>query len=214
VRTRPNIKRIPRVRCPAGFTLIEVMVALAVGGIVVSAGMAALATVQDRSEHALIATTGAIEAAATRATVVDWLSGAFYSVREQGIRFEGLDADEFGWEWDEVVFPSRARTPLRTAVTTIRLFLDTDPETPERGLVAELTGLVGSEPLRMELIPGATGISVRYLPYGDGPVEWSVSWVNQSQLPRAVELTLMDDPEYPLPPLLKMPIRVAMVGMP
>ena len=197
-----------------GFTLIEVLVAVAVGGIVLTAGMAALTTVQDRSEHALRATTGVMEAAAARTNLVDWLSGAVYSVREQGVRFEGLDAREYDLEWDELTFPTRARSPLRTPVTTIRLYLDTDSETPERGLVAELVGRVGAEPVRMELVPGATGLSLRYLPYAEGPVEWAESWVGQSQLPRAVEMTLLDAPGDPLPPLLRMPIRVAMVGMP
>jgi prepilin-type N-terminal cleavage/methylation domain-containing protein len=198
----------------SGFTLLEVMVALTVGGIVLMAGMAALTTVQDRSEHAALATTGVREAAAVRATIIDWLSSAQASSRELSVSFEGLDAKEQDLAWDEISFPTRSMTPLRTSPTAVRFFVDIDPETPEYGLVAELVGRPGEEPRRVELVPQAIGLDIRYLPFVDGPVEWSESWVGQTSLPMAVELTLREDPEAPLPPLLKLPIRVALAFRP
>src|SRR5690606_19492630 len=125
-------------------------------------------------------------------------------------RFEGLGAREHGLPWDELTFPTRAGTPLRTPVTLVRLYVDVDPATPERGLVAELTARSGEEPVRIELAPGAVGLRVRYLPAAEGPVEWAESWSGQPQLPRAVELTLLDAADAPLPPLLRLPVRVAL----
>jgi prepilin-type N-terminal cleavage/methylation domain-containing protein len=195
-----------------GFTLVEVVVGVAVGGIVLTAGFAALATVQDRSVHARDAAVLALEGATARATLVEWLATAQLQSSELGVRFEGLDAEEHGLEWDELSFPMRAPTILRAPATHVRLFLDTDPETPERGLVAELIGRLGDLPRRVELVPGATGLLIRYLPAVDGPVEWAESWVGQP-LPRAVELMLLDDPADPLPALLRFPIRVTMATL-
>lgn len=196
-----------------GFTLVEVVVGLAVGGIVLAAGFAALATVHDRSLHAREATTVALEGSAVRATLVEWLSTAQFQASELGVRFEGLDAREQGLPWDELVFPTRARTVLRSPWTAVRLYVDLDPETPERGLVAELTGWLGDEPRVLELAPQAVGLTVRYLPAVDGPVEWTGSWVGQPELPRGVELTLLDHPDDPLPPLLRLPLRVALATL-
>lgn len=197
----------------AGFTLVEVVVGLAVGGIVLMAGFAALATVQDRSGHAREATTAALEGSALRGTLIEWLSTAQLGSTALGVQFEGLDVGEHGVAWDELTFPMRASSPLRAPVTGVRLYVDTDPDTPERGLVAELIAQREGEPVRVELAPQATGLLIRYLPAVDGPVEWAESWVGQAQLPRAVELTLLDAPGDPLPPLLRLPVRVAMATL-
>jgi prepilin-type N-terminal cleavage/methylation domain-containing protein len=196
-----------------GFTLVEVVVGVTVGGVVLMAGFAALATIRDNSVGAREATTVALEGATARAALTEWLATAQLQSTELAVRFEGLDAAESDLEWDEISFPMRAPSPLRTPVTQVRLFIDTDPETPERGLVAELVGLRGELPTPVELIPAATGLLIRYLPAVDGPVEWAESWLDQQGLPRAVELTLLDSPEEPLPPLLRLPIRVALATL-
>jgi prepilin-type N-terminal cleavage/methylation domain-containing protein len=197
----------------AGFTLVELVVGMAIGGIVLLAGFAALATLQDRSQHALAATTHALEGATARATLIEWISTARLQSSSLGMRFEGLDSRELGLPWDELTFPTPARTPLRAPVTVVRLYVDDDPMTPERGLVAEMTDRVEAEPIRMELLSQVTGMLIRYLPVADVPVEWTEGWSGQSQLPRALEITLFDDPADPLPPLLRFPIRVALATL-
>ena len=131
---------------------------------------------------------------------------------ELGIDFQGLDAREQGIPADEITFPTRADTPRRVPVTAVRLFLDTDPETAERGLVAEFVGMLGEQPSRLELAPQVTGLLIRYLPAGQGPVEWTESWVGLNELPRAVEVVLEQSPADPLPPLLRLPIRVPLAN--
>lgn len=202
----------PTPRERAGFTLIEVVVGLAVGGIVMLIGFGALSTVQDRSEH--VATSGdrAVEGAAARAAIVDWLSSAMLQSSELSIGFAGSDARELDLPADEMTFPTRAQTPRRAPVTGVRLFIDVDPLTRERGLVAEFTGMLGETPSAMEIAPEATNLLIRYLPMSDTDIEWTESWTAQGELPRAVEITLTDNPSDPLPALLKMPIRVAVGG--
>lgn len=194
----------------SGFTLVELLVALTVAGIALAAGFGALASLQDRSEHALDATTAALEGAATRELLVDWITGARRGDGELGESFEGRSARDHGLPGDELLFPTTGRTPVGGASAFVRLYLDLDPATPERGLVAELLGRVMDEPRRVELAPQATGIEILYRPDVDGPVEWAPSWEGQDALPRALEIRLADRPEDPLPPLLAYPIRVAL----
>lgn len=197
----------------AGFTLIEVLVGLAVGGIVVLAGFAALATVQDRAAHAKEASLEALRGASARATLVDWLDGARLQSSDLGVAFQGLDAVEHALPADELGFPTSARTPLEAPITFVYLTIATDPASLERGLVAELVGALADEPVRVELVPQAVDMHIRYLPDVDGPVEWTESWIGQEQLPRAVELTLVARPDDPLPPLLRLPIRVPLATL-
>ncbi len=196
-----------------GFTLIEVVVGLAVGAIVLLIGFTALATVQDRSDH--IATSGnrALEGAASRAAIIEWLSAAGLRSSELSIEFSGSDARELGLPADELTFPTRAATPQRVPVTGVRLFIDADPLTRERGLVAHFTGTLGGPTTTMELAPQATNLFIRYLPVSDVDVEWQEGWTAQGQLPRAVEIVLADNPIDPLPALLKMPIRVPLATL-
>jgi prepilin-type N-terminal cleavage/methylation domain-containing protein len=69
-------RRVGGTRRSAGFTLLEILVGLAVGGVVLLAGFAALAAVHDRSNHALAATQPTFEASVTRALLTEWLAGA------------------------------------------------------------------------------------------------------------------------------------------
>jgi prepilin-type N-terminal cleavage/methylation domain-containing protein len=196
----------------AGFTLIEVVVGLTVGGIVLLTGFAALGSVQDRSEHAAAATTAALEGATARATLIDWIAAAIINANALQVGFEGSDAREQGLISDELRFPTEAPTPRRVPTTAVRLFLDVDVNTAERGLVAEFVGMLGEQPRRLEIAPEAVGMSIRYLPISDTPVEWAESWIGQNQLPRAVEVILEDAPGEPLPPLLRFPIRVPLAN--
>src|SRR5690606_10880923 len=80
----------------AGFTLIETLVALAVGGVVLLTGFTALATVRERSRHAVEASTEVLEGAMARATIIDWIAGALPQSQELSASFGGLDAAEYG----------------------------------------------------------------------------------------------------------------------
>jgi len=200
-------------RLRSGFTLVEMLVALTVSGIALAAGFGALTSLQDRTTHARDATTAALESAASRDLIVNWLVGARLGDSDLGESFEGRDAAELSLPADELYFPTTARTPLDTPTALVRLYLDFDPNTPERGLVAELLGRQTDEPTRLELAPQVTGMEIRYRPDVDGPVEWAPSWMAQEALPRAVEIVLFDNPADPMAPLLALPIRAALATL-
>jgi prepilin-type N-terminal cleavage/methylation domain-containing protein len=195
-----------------GFTLVELLVGLMVAGIALMAGVLALAAVQDRSVHADEAAHAAVSGATQRAMLVEWLNGARFRAAT-GEQFEGMQADEQGRIVDQLMFPTTARTPLGVSSTVIGLYIDDDPDTPERGLVAEMTGMTfGQEPRRMQLVPEAGSMHIRYLGMTQGVPIWEEVWSGRNQLPRLVEITLLPAPGETLPPLLQYPIRAALGG--
>jgi prepilin-type N-terminal cleavage/methylation domain-containing protein len=193
-----------------GFTLVEVLVGLTVSALALAAAFTALAFVGDRSRAAETAAVAALEGAVAREMLVEWLAGARLRASNQAGEFQGLDAEENGLESDELFLPTTARTPLHARNTVVRLFIDADEETPERGLVAELIERVQDEPLRVELVPQAARLDLAFRPDVPEAMEWVPSWIGQGGLPRAVELSLTAAPGDSLPPLLRYPIRVAL----
>jgi len=194
----------------AGFTLVEVLVGMTVAALALGAAFAALSFVGDRSRDAEASARSALEGAVAREMLVDWLSGALYRASNRAGEFQGLDADENGLENDELYLPTTAMTPLHASTTVVRLFIDVNDTTPEVGLVAELTERVQDEPMRVELVPQAAHMELAFLPDVPDAEEWLPSWIGQGGLPRAVELRLIAAPGDSLPPLLRLPIRVAM----
>ena len=193
----------------AGFTLVELLVGLTVAGLALSAGFAALAFVHDRGERAEIESRVAVAGATQRALIMDWLASARYR-SPNGQQFQGDDVEEDNKKKDKIVFPTTAASPLEGSVTVVGLYIDEDPETPETGLIAELTGVVLGEPVRrMELVPQAAELNIRYLPNVAGEVDWQDGWAGRNELPRGVEITIIPAMGDTLPALLRLPIRAA-----
>jgi prepilin-type N-terminal cleavage/methylation domain-containing protein len=192
-----------------GFTLVEVLVAMVVASIALLAGFATLAAVGDRSRHAEAAVVAALEGAGPRAQLVEWIAGA--RLRHGQERFQGIPGENVSSPSDELVMPTNASTPLDEPVTVVHLFIDRDASTPERGLVAELIGAPDAPTRRVELVPAAGRLELRYFTNAraGGVAEWHTQWI-ENVLPDGVELTLHAAAGDTLPPLLRLPIRVAL----
>jgi prepilin-type N-terminal cleavage/methylation domain-containing protein len=198
-------------RMRAGFTLIEVLVGLSVSALALTAGFAALSFVADRAAQAEAATVSALEGVAARELLVEWLTGARLRAPGNTGSFQGTDGEaRGGLPDDQLMFPTTARTPLHVRNTVVRLYIDREDETPETGLVAELTERIQDEPRRFELVPQVIGLDIHYLPEAADAFEWLPDWLGRNQLPRAVELVLHVAPGDTVPPLLRYPIRVAL----
>jgi len=221
-----------------GFTLVEVLVAIAVAALALTTGLAALSLARERTRAADEALVATLEAAAARDLLIEWLTGAVQTMPGMGgERFEGIAAGIDGDPNPVLILPTRAPTPLGTPYTLVRLYIDLDPATPESGLVAELSeglastldessaneraapGVVrrstgagsvslGSVVQRVELAPGATGMTILYLPRTPGATEWLGEWPQSPELPRAVVIYIHGDDPEAVPPLLRHPIRV------
>jgi len=193
-----------------GFTLIEVLVGMTVAAIALTAGFTALAFVSDRSDDAERASIAAIEGAAPRAMLADWLVGARLQAPNRAGVFGGIDGEDQGKKSDELTFPTTASTPLGVRNAVVRLFIDDDDETPEHGLVAEMRERLQDDVRRFELVPQAATLQIRYLPNVPDAVEWQDNWQGQGELPRAIELSLTPVPNDSLPLMLRLPLRVTL----
>ena len=191
-----------------GFTLMEVLIGLTVAALALTAGFATLGFLTDTNEPVDVASALALRGATTRNLLTEWLGEANFQAGRRGVTFQGLDDEVYGTQTDEIIFPTKASTPLGVGLTVVRLFVDDDNDTPERGLVAELTELPTDEPRLIELIPEVGSLEIRYLLPIEGTTgEWVDGWIS-NRLPRAIELLLGPTRYDTLPPLLRYPLLV------
>lgn len=195
-----------------GMTLLEVVVALTVVGLVLAAGYVAFGQITDHRRRAADATDAVVRPAVIRASLRGWLAGARLVADEGGPPFRGLDGIAGDLADDRIAFLTSARTPLGAAPALVRIAVDRDAETPERGLVADFAEWRGTRRLRVEIAPQAVGLEVRYLSGVPGERRWLPSWVSSTVLPAGLELTLVAAADDSLPPLLALPLRVPLGG--
>lgn len=195
-----------------GMTLLELVVGLAIVGMATSAGYAAFVTAADQRERAAEALAEARQDAAVRQLLVDWLRGARLTVEQAGPSFTGLDGTHDGWPDDELRFLTTVPAAPDAGEAIIRLYIDRDEATPERGLVADVAEWRGTTRRRVELAPAATGLGIRYLTGVSGATRWLPSWISTSVLPRGVELMVEAEAPDSLPTLLRRPVLVALAG--
>ena len=196
-----------------GLTAMELMVALAVTALAAGVGTATLALLVDRREPLRGAASARERAAAVRRTLVAWLEDAHGPLSPLSgntvAAFELLDMKRRGHPADELLFTTSAPTPLGTSDAMVRLYVDEDDRTPERGLVADLTAWPGDRPLRIQLDSAVTGLDVRCLTDLSGSSRWLPSFLSSQAVPRGIQLRLLSAPTATLDPLLGIPIRVA-----
>lgn len=193
----------------AGMTLIEVVVGLVVASAVSAIGYAAFAAVTDQGRR-IMAQSGDARAATVRRTIGEWLQSAVVVQGAQGSTFRGLDDVREGIPRDEVEFVTVAATPAGKSQTLVRLYIDTDSLTIERGLTAELRDWAGTTVQRIQLDTTVDALDARYTSSLVTVKRWMPSWVSSSVLPDVIELRFggrnVDD-------LLTLPI-VTRVGAP
>ena len=56
-------------------------------------------------------------------------------------------------------------------------------------------------------------MEIRYWPEADGATEWEDGWISRGGLPRGVEIILIPVAGDSLPPLLQLPLRVALASV-
>jgi hypothetical protein len=195
-------------------TLMELIIALVVTGIVAALGAAAFNTVLDARARARDATYGVTSAAATRALLVSWLSSG--RVSSQAERASSAMSLNLADDDDALLVVATTSTPVSSAETVVHLYIDRDEETPLKGLVAELQSLdVTSRDLQstvtehVQLDSTVTGLLVEYL--DEQARRWIPRREAMTRSPVAVRLTLSASGEDTLPSLLRLPI---VQGMP
>lgn len=176
-----------RPRAEPGFTLVEMAAALAVTGLVVTAGYAGLSVLADARAAARDDHVRAVSAANARAALEGWLRSATLLVRAD-------DESAGGHPLDELVFVTADGGELWPGPRRIHLRVDINPATRPRGLVATIRRrghAAGGD--TVVLAPGATGLELRYRFRGSGGWEWEASWPDEGNpAPSAVRLRLVE----------------------
>lgn len=196
-----------------GVTALELVVALAITGLTAGIGSATLGWLSDNRDRLRDVATRTERAAAVRRTLIEWLEGAHgvmspYSGNTIAV-FQLLNIDEAGHKADQLFFTTSAPTPLGTGETVVRLYVDSDDRTPERGLVAELTAGPGAPSMHIQLDSTVAELDVRCLTDQLGSRRWLPNWTSTQLVPRGIELRLRPRRDAELDPLLRLPIRVA-----
>jgi prepilin-type N-terminal cleavage/methylation domain-containing protein len=190
-----------------GLTLIELLVALTITGLVMAAGYAALSTLIDHRARVMSATDAVATGAEKRRMLIDWLRGARLDVQGDA-NFEGLPGDAEDRPDDALTFVTNTPTPVSLDQTIVRLYIDRDNKTPEFGLTAALSDRRGGAARRIEIDRHVTGLEIRYLSGMFGKRAWLESWVSATVLPSAVRVVASSEQPDSMPSLLRPAIVV------
>lgn len=188
-------------------TLLELIVALVVTGTAATIGYSAFGAVSDQHDRVSAALEQTVREAEIRATLAEWLRSAAV---DEPHPFVGLDRRWGARDDDQLTFQTSGSARPYSEPGVLRLRIDRDPGTPEVGLVAERLDGRGRTTDRMEVIGTADRLQIRYL-YGGREPRWVDGWVSSSVLPEGVELTAGSPTQETVAPLLRRPIRVAIV---
>ncbi len=196
----------------AGLTLIELVVALTITGLAMAAGYGALGAIVDNRRGVDAASAAVARATAERGMLESWLAGAHLTVEEGGPAFRGLDGVSGDSADDELTVLTNAPTPIGAGETILRIYVDRDERTLERGLTAAFVEWRGTATRPLEIDPRVTGLDIRYRSSLLSGAAWLPSWISTSVLPSGAEVTLSGDGPDTLPALLRLPIVVPLAG--
>jgi prepilin-type N-terminal cleavage/methylation domain-containing protein len=159
-----------------GMTLMELVVAIALTGMMAAAGAATFASIIDHRRVIKESTVATERAAALREMIRTWIVSSSIQIQQGGgprgfssTMRTSPSANSTGAitaalaAGDEVTFTTSAMTPTPSSNTRVRLFVDGDPNTPEKGLTIEYQG-PNLAPLKRKQLDSAIGVlSIEYL---------------------------------------------------
>ena len=189
-------------------TLLELIVGLTITGLVVTAGFAAVAALGDRRAQLDAVMDSIAHDANARAEIIAWVGGSSLVVDEGGPQFRGLDGFRGDTPDDQLTFLTTSQTPLGAGTVLVRLYIDRNEATPERGLTAAFAEWRGTATTRVEIDPRVQGLEIRYLSRIHIRQGWLPSWISSTLMPAGVELRALPAAGDSLPPLLRLPIVV------
>lgn len=204
-------------RVRAGMTLLELVIALTVGALAVTAGVGALAMLADRRSALLADADHETRGLAARRQMERWLAEVRLPLGAPVAEFRGVQGTVRTTEGDvgddDLTFTTSAPALPSGDFASIHLHVmrDADRRSESGRLVADVTPLRGTEraaPMRIVLAERVRGFSARYFTSAFGREEWLPSWASGTLLPGAVQLTVVGDVADSLPAALRVPITV------
>lgn len=192
----------------AGFTLLELVVALAITSVALAAGYAALGSLVDRRQALDADVREVTRIAALRSHLTELLAGS--SIDEAGTQsFRGVASLRDGVEDDAITFLTRAHTPLGDGPSIVRLFIARDAAGRPQGLAAEYAAWHGTAHSAALLDSTVRGLSVQYRASVVSDGEWQRTWLQPARLPVGVRVRLIAAAGDSLPPLARVPMVIA-----
>ncbi len=194
-----------------GFTLLELLVALAIGGAVVLVVHAALAVTTDVAARGRDIADRRLRIEAAQHVLRRWLEAAQVGTGEAGASFRGRDEASGGVPLDELTFLTL--DPVMTTAlggAPARMTLRVGQE----GLIAEYRQVDGRTASRdgpdgtIVLFPAVRGLEIRYLVALGDQYRWFSGWSSRARLPAAVELRFHPLPGDSLPRALRAPLLI------
>ena len=214
-----------RLRPRRGMTLMELVIGLAITGMMAAAGAGAFASLIDHRRGIREASASTERAAALREMIHSWLVAGTVQIQQgggprgltRGIA-GGAGAQSRGGNnsnniaavsaaqaiGDEVSFTTTALNPSLLAAVRIRLYIDGDNNTPEKGLTIEYQPNLQMPLVRKMLDSTIDTLKVEFLDTRTG--RWFRSTEAATIRPRAVRLTLLGGEHGALPPILSLPM--------
>jgi hypothetical protein len=156
---------------------MELVVAIALTGMMAAAGAATFASIIDHRRVIRESTVSTERAAALREMIRTWVVSSSIQI-QQGGGPRGLTSSArvgsnpnlitggvtaAAQTGDELTFTTSAMTPMPSANTRVRLFVDGDPNTAEHGLSIEYQGGNATPLRRMQLDSTINVMTVEYL---------------------------------------------------
>jgi prepilin-type N-terminal cleavage/methylation domain-containing protein len=204
------------VRPRAGFTLVEVIVALVISGVVAAAGYGVLAGVADGRAAVAREREAKLPGPAARGALDGWLRSA--ALWEGSGPFRGRDRRVGPLPLDELSFTVEDGGALYPGRRRVTLWIERDRNRPLHGLLAEVApadrgGVVRTDTL--SIAPEAAGLNVRYRTVVRMRDAWLEAWESAGVLPEAVEVAILPAPQRVndptgdgLPDVLRLPLAV------
>jgi type II secretory pathway pseudopilin PulG len=205
-----------------GMTLMELVIGLAITGMMAAAGAGAFASIIDHRRVIREASASMERAAALREMIHSWLVVGAVQIQQgggprgltRGISSAARPSTGSGNNvaavsaaqaiGDEVSFTTTALNPSLLAAVRIRLYIDGDENTPEKGLTIEYQPNLQMPLVRKMLDSTIDTLKVEFLDTRTS--RWFRASEAATIRPRAVRLTLLGGEHGRLPPILSLPM--------
>lgn len=218
----------------SGVTLMELIVALTITGLMAAVGSIAFGTVIDSKRVVKESTSDTERASALRESLRLWLLPATVMIQRgspprigtaatagragAGVNPTATTRTPNGAQavsaaastGDEITFTTTAPNPANSPNARMRLFIDGDEATPEHGLTLEYQVSQQTPLQRRQLDSTVTSMKVEYLDQRTN--RWFAASDPSATTPKALRLTLLPSEDSPLSPLLQVPLVFMLTG--
>lgn len=203
-----------------GMTLMELVIGLAITGMMTAAGAGAFEAIISHRAVIHDAAVSTERAAALREMIRDWLTTGQVQIQQgggprgltrgaattgvPGMRNSTSSVSAAQAAGDEISFTTSAPNPSLLATVRIRMFVDADNSTPEKGLTIEYQPNA-QQPLVRKMIDST--VDTLYVEFLDDRTHrWYHSAEAATITPTAVRLTLLPGEGHTAPPILELPM--------